>query len=76
MFRALLSFRNQGIEAVPSACAHRATQFDWGLYDFLPSAKSFAGGELHVHVLLTERKANLQRERQGYWQRILSALHN
>ncbi len=28
-----------------------------------------------VHSLLTKRIAELQRERQGYWQRILSALH-
>jgi hypothetical protein len=28
-----------------------------------------------VHSLLTERIAELQRERQGYWQRILTALH-
>jgi pSer/pThr/pTyr-binding forkhead associated (FHA) protein len=29
-----------------------------------------------VHERLTERIAELQRERQGYWQRILSALNN
>jgi pSer/pThr/pTyr-binding forkhead associated (FHA) protein len=38
--------------------------------------EAFAEGESQVHMLLTERIANLQRERQGYWQRILSALHN
>jgi pSer/pThr/pTyr-binding forkhead associated (FHA) protein len=31
--------------------------------------------ESQVHSLLTKRIAELQRERQGYWQRILSALH-
>jgi pSer/pThr/pTyr-binding forkhead associated (FHA) protein len=34
------------------------------------------GGDSQIHALLTERIAKLQRERQGYWQRILSALHN
>ena len=34
MFRALRSFRKQGIQAVPSACHHRATQFEWTLWDF------------------------------------------
>ena len=28
-----------------------------------------------IHAVLTERIAELQRERQGYWQKILSALH-
>jgi pSer/pThr/pTyr-binding forkhead associated (FHA) protein len=28
-----------------------------------------------IHSVLTQRIAELQRERQGYWQRILSALH-
>ena len=31
--------------------------------------------ESQIHAVLTERIAELQRERQGYWQRILSALH-
>jgi uncharacterized SAM-binding protein YcdF (DUF218 family) len=38
MFRALRSFRKQGIAAVPSACHHDATEFDWSAWDFLPSA--------------------------------------
>jgi pSer/pThr/pTyr-binding forkhead associated (FHA) protein len=29
-----------------------------------------------IHAFLTERIAKLQRERQGYWERILSALNN
>jgi pSer/pThr/pTyr-binding forkhead associated (FHA) protein len=41
-----------------------------------PASKS--PGEVddrQVHSLLTKRIAELQRERQGYWQRILSAIH-
>lgn len=38
MFRALRTFRKQGIPAVPSACHHEATQFEWSIWDFLPSA--------------------------------------
>jgi pSer/pThr/pTyr-binding forkhead associated (FHA) protein len=34
------------------------------------------GEDSQIHALLTTRIAELQRERQGYWQRILSALHN
>jgi pSer/pThr/pTyr-binding forkhead associated (FHA) protein len=34
------------------------------------------GGSAHVHEMLTKRIAELQRERQGYWQRILSVLNN
>jgi uncharacterized SAM-binding protein YcdF (DUF218 family) len=38
MSRALRSFRKQGIEALPSACDHKATEFEWTAGDFLPSA--------------------------------------
>jgi uncharacterized SAM-binding protein YcdF (DUF218 family) len=38
MFRALRSFRKQGISAIPSACSHDATEFEWTVWDFLPSA--------------------------------------
>jgi uncharacterized SAM-binding protein YcdF (DUF218 family) len=40
MFRALASFRKQGIPAVPSACQHQATEFEWSVWDFLPSASA------------------------------------
>jgi uncharacterized SAM-binding protein YcdF (DUF218 family) len=52
MFRALRSFRKQGIEAVPSACAHRATQFEWGVFDFLPSANAVQNHERTFHEWL------------------------
>ncbi len=35
-----------------------------------------AGGDANMHVLLTKRIAELQRERQGYWRKILNALHD
>jgi uncharacterized SAM-binding protein YcdF (DUF218 family) len=38
MFRALRAFHRQGIPAVPSACHHEATAFDWDVRSFLPSA--------------------------------------
>ena len=41
-----------------------------------PASNSTANvDDSQVHSLLTKRIAELQRERQGYWQRILSALH-
>jgi pSer/pThr/pTyr-binding forkhead associated (FHA) protein len=39
------------------------------------SAGSGDGEASQIHAVLSERIAELQRERQGYWQRILSALH-
>jgi uncharacterized SAM-binding protein YcdF (DUF218 family) len=47
MFRALRSFQKQGIEAVPSVCAHRATQFGWSVFSFLPDAGAV---QLHQQV--------------------------
>ncbi len=52
MLRAVRSFRRQGIEAVPSACAHRATQFEWGVLDFLPSPNAVQNHERTLHELL------------------------
>lgn len=49
MFRALRSFRKQGIPAVPSACHHDATEFEWGLWDFLPSAAAVRGHQRTFH---------------------------
>ena len=37
MRRALLCFRKQGIEVVPAACHHFATDFDPSALNFLPS---------------------------------------
>jgi pSer/pThr/pTyr-binding forkhead associated (FHA) protein len=39
------------------------------------SAKPSAHGSGQIHAGLTERIAQLQRERQGYWQRILSTIN-
>jgi pSer/pThr/pTyr-binding forkhead associated (FHA) protein len=39
------------------------------------SRGSGEGQGSQIHAVLTERIAELQRERQGYWQKILSALH-
>jgi uncharacterized SAM-binding protein YcdF (DUF218 family) len=52
MFRALRSFRKQGIVAVPSACRHRATEFEWTLGDFLPSVSAVADHERIFHEWL------------------------
>jgi uncharacterized SAM-binding protein YcdF (DUF218 family) len=52
MFRALRSFRNQGIQAVPSACHHAATQFEWTVWDFLPSAGAVQDHERTFHEWL------------------------
>ncbi|HZW30482.1 MAG TPA: YdcF family protein [Isosphaeraceae bacterium] len=52
MFRALRCFRKQGIAAVPSACHHRATAFEWSLGDFLPSAGAVQNHERTFHEWL------------------------
>jgi pSer/pThr/pTyr-binding forkhead associated (FHA) protein len=39
------------------------------------SSTTRAEGNQQVHAFLTERIAQLQRERQGYWQRILSTIN-
>jgi uncharacterized SAM-binding protein YcdF (DUF218 family) len=52
MFRALRSFRKQGIQAVPSACHHLATQFEWTVFDFLPSADAVQNHQQTFHEWL------------------------
>jgi uncharacterized SAM-binding protein YcdF (DUF218 family) len=52
MFRALRSFRNQGIQAVPSACHHSATEFEWTVMDFLPSANAVRNHQRAFHEWL------------------------
>jgi uncharacterized SAM-binding protein YcdF (DUF218 family) len=52
MFRALRSFWKQGIAAVPSACAHRATQLECGLFYFLPSANADRNHQRMIHEWL------------------------
>ncbi len=49
MFRALRAFRKQGIRAMPSACHHRATEFEWTVWDFLPDAGAVQNHELTLH---------------------------
>ena len=52
MFRALRSFRKQGIEAVPSACHYRSIRFEWAVWRFLPSATAFQYHEQTIHEWL------------------------
>jgi uncharacterized SAM-binding protein YcdF (DUF218 family) len=52
MFRALRSFRKQGIQAVPSACHHSATEFEWTVMDFLPSANAVRNHQRAFHEWL------------------------
>ena len=40
MRRAALCFRQQGIEVVPAACHHRATDFEFSVLNFLPSSNA------------------------------------
>jgi uncharacterized SAM-binding protein YcdF (DUF218 family) len=49
MLRALRSFEKQGIDVVPSACAHRAIQFGWSALGFLPSCFAFERHERVIH---------------------------
>jgi uncharacterized SAM-binding protein YcdF (DUF218 family) len=37
LYRAVLCFRKQGVEPVPSASWYRAGRFEWSLFTFLPS---------------------------------------
>jgi pSer/pThr/pTyr-binding forkhead associated (FHA) protein len=43
--------------------------------DVPESVETSAGGSEQIHAGLTQRIAELQRERQGYWQRILSTIN-
>jgi uncharacterized SAM-binding protein YcdF (DUF218 family) len=52
MFRALRSFRNQGISAVPSACRHDAVAFEWTIWDFLPSTSAVGEHQRTFHEWL------------------------
>jgi uncharacterized SAM-binding protein YcdF (DUF218 family) len=40
MPRAVACFRRQGIDVIPAACNYRSSQFDWSLFDFLPSPQA------------------------------------
>jgi len=40
MLRSELTFRNQGFEVTPAPCRRRATQLDWEVSAFLPSANA------------------------------------
>ncbi len=50
MYRSVLCFRKQGIDPIPSACNHMATEFEARPEDFLPSGS--AGVEKAVHEWL------------------------
>lgn len=52
MLRAQRSFRRQGITAVPSACHHMATQFEWAVGEFLPSPSAARNQQRIVHEWL------------------------
>jgi pSer/pThr/pTyr-binding forkhead associated (FHA) protein len=43
--------------------------------DLAEPVETPAGGSAQIHAGLTQRIAELQRERQGYWQRILSTMN-
>lgn len=49
MFRSVGCFRKQGLEVVPRACNHGATEFHWQVRDFLPSADGLARVESVGH---------------------------
>ncbi|MFC2176623.1 YdcF family protein, partial [Bacteroidota bacterium] len=49
MARATACFRAQGIDVVPAACSHQATEFNWEVWTFLPSAQSLIGLETACH---------------------------
>jgi uncharacterized SAM-binding protein YcdF (DUF218 family) len=40
MYRAERCFRRQGFEVFPSGCAHKASNHQWSIYDFIPSASA------------------------------------
>ncbi len=49
MLRSVGCFRKQGLEVVPRACNHGATEFHWQVRDFLPSAEGLARVESVAH---------------------------
>jgi uncharacterized SAM-binding protein YcdF (DUF218 family) len=52
MRRAVLCFRKEGIEVVPAACHHRATDFEWSILNFLPSPSAADGIADSIHEWL------------------------
>jgi uncharacterized SAM-binding protein YcdF (DUF218 family) len=52
MRRAALCFRKQGIEVVPAACHHRATDFEFSILNFLPSSTAADGLSDPIHEWL------------------------
>ncbi len=52
MRRAVLCFRQQGIEVVPAACHHRATDFDFSILNFLPTPTAADGISDAIHEWL------------------------
>jgi uncharacterized SAM-binding protein YcdF (DUF218 family) len=49
LHRAVLCFRKQGFEVVPSGCHYRATEFKPSLYYFLPDVGGIGGCEVAGH---------------------------
>lgn len=49
MRRSVACFRSQGIEVIPAACHHRATEFRLGIWGFLPSASALVDVEAVAH---------------------------
>ena len=52
MYRSLRCFRKQGIEAIPAACHHQATEFEKELGFFLPSPGAVKNANALVHEWL------------------------
>ena len=49
MARSHACFRAQGIEVVPAPCHHRATEFRWSIWEFLPSSSGLNTVETAAH---------------------------
>jgi uncharacterized SAM-binding protein YcdF (DUF218 family) len=52
LYRAVLCFRKQGVEPVPSASWYRARRFEWSLFAFLPSPEAARANQRVWHEWL------------------------
>ncbi|REK23562.1 MAG: YdcF family protein [Planctomycetota bacterium] len=52
MHRAVLCFRKQGLDVIPIACSHRATELTWELDDFLPNPGDAVRNQAVFHEYL------------------------
>ena len=47
--RSIRCFQKQGLKAIPCGCRYRATEFQWSVFSFLPSASAAKSNQIVLH---------------------------